>query len=147
MFIWSRPKYILWLGHTEVWDAIPEDTPSPLPHTLLPPGRKKTHSPYPFLWPGFLRSAAPTKCSSFNCLPPSQDKRLRSMYAMGKFWWCICGEKQEAAEHDGEVHQPDLGSQHVFSWLWFSPFHRQSVLHSSHTHHSQRNCSKAHRCF
>lgn len=148
MFTWSEPHCVPWLSHTEFSEMHSHrNTSSTLPHTPLPTGRKKPRSPHPCLilscgCPGshrWLQGRAPLSAAF---LPQSQG--LRRTHGTGE---ALRMHLWERAGYDGEVHQPALGSQNVSSWLWLSPFYRQSVLHSSHTHHSQRNCSKAHRCF
>lgn len=152
MFIRSEPHSIPCLGHTKVSKMQSHrDTSSSLLHTLLPAGRKKTHPTSPCLTP------------SWGCLAHTQtgtskeellSQLLSSSRAAGQGalipWRSSEGVSVvEGRRHwgDEEVHQPALRSQNIFSWLWLFLFYSQSVLHSSHTHHSQRNCSKSHWCF
>lgn len=94
-----------------------------------------------------LRAASLRNSPSLSCFPPAELKAKEHSCRGGALRMCLWEKAGGTGVMRKEVHQPALGSQNVFSWLQLSPFYSQSVLHSSHTHHSQRNCSKAHWCF
>lgn len=107
MFTRSEPCCVPWLGHTKVSEMQSHrDTSSSLPHTLLPAGRRKTHSPSLCLIPscGCLARAqtGSSEEEPLSQLPSSRKARHQGAHMPwgspedvsvgdGRRQWCMVG--------------------------------------------------------